>query len=184
MLGWWAAQGSLGCPSRQEEGARLSAVQREGRWWLQNPRGDLLCACKGVGAVRHVLHIVEGVVFQVRAWEEPVVAEHVVPMTSGMAGETLCELILAMAESLCLRGEHTLLSPPGSWHPPGNGMEPQGCGGGHWHGCPDSCWLLLGATGAWQVYPSPICSPQHPSLLSQCFPCPVFEKAHFSMKRD
>lgn len=52
------------------------------------------------------------------------VAEHVVPMTSGMAGETLWELILATAESLCLQGEHAVLSPPGSRRPPGDGMEP------------------------------------------------------------
>lgn len=56
-----------------------------------------------------------------------------------------------------------------------------------WDGAPRPRWwplalvsrLVLGATGAWQVSSSPICSLQHLCLLSQCFPCPVFEKVQF-----
>lgn len=94
---WRNRARDFGQPQQAGGGSLVSSM---GRWWLQNLWGYLLCVCEGVRAVRRVLCITGA--FSVRAWEEPVVAEHVVPMTSGMAGGTLWELILATAESLCL----------------------------------------------------------------------------------
>lgn len=72
--GCWAVPWGLGSPQSGE----VVAAKRGG-----------LCALvwEGVTAARHVSGITG--VFGERAWEEPVVARHVVPMTWGMAGETV-----------------------------------------------------------------------------------------------